>query len=359
MLTMLKYTTVNTNKDGSFSPSHRRDHIERLMRDSIEAQPKGRHGTKMSMKKRAKQIQKRSKETTLLPPIFQQHGELSTPYISNISLGNNDIEVPYIQNLSMNRLVDVATPYILDSQLSKMDAGSPFCGKDAKLIAVKNHTHDLKRERTHESLHRTAMSNNVLLDKRKQERRHRYHRKTDDEVSDSDQNMNLQLHSNPVGLHERCDKNKPKQFHRSRTDEQFSIRKKIEQYRKWHEEQYKDKLKKLKQEVDDTYDFEQRKITLIKESSSERTEPKESRSEIFISNTIEESDESIKEVDNFSSSEHTWKTWRHANESYAYSDVNKYIEENELMTPQKHTRIEQWIMEVEKELGLNVLLGRV
>ena len=31
----------------------------------------------------------------------------------------------------------------------------------------------------------------------------------------------------------------------------------------------------------------------------------------------------------------TWKTWRNANESYAYCDVNKYIEDNELLPEEK------------------------
>ena len=42
----------------------------------------------------------------------------------------------------------------------------------------------------------------------------------------------------------------------------------------------------------------------------------------------------------------TWKTWRNINESYAYCDVNKYIEDNELLPEEKEKRIYQWIDDV-------------
>ena len=42
----------------------------------------------------------------------------------------------------------------------------------------------------------------------------------------------------------------------------------------------------------------------------------------------------------------TWKTWRNVNESYAYCDVNKYIEDNELLPEEKEKRIYEWIDDV-------------
>ena len=46
----------------------------------------------------------------------------------------------------------------------------------------------------------------------------------------------------------------------------------------------------------------------------------------------------------------TWKTWRNVNESYAYCDVRKYIEENELLPEEKGERISQWIDDVYKAM---------
>lgn len=42
----------------------------------------------------------------------------------------------------------------------------------------------------------------------------------------------------------------------------------------------------------------------------------------------------------------TWHTWRDANESYAYSDVRKYMEENSLIDPEKEKHIEDWVATV-------------
>ena len=44
----------------------------------------------------------------------------------------------------------------------------------------------------------------------------------------------------------------------------------------------------------------------------------------------------------------TWRTWRHHDESYAYSDVDRYIEENELMDEEKIFFIKKWIVEVNR-----------
>ena len=42
----------------------------------------------------------------------------------------------------------------------------------------------------------------------------------------------------------------------------------------------------------------------------------------------------------------TWRTWRSVNESYAYKDVSQYIEDNDLMTDEKATRIQDWVASV-------------
>ena len=44
----------------------------------------------------------------------------------------------------------------------------------------------------------------------------------------------------------------------------------------------------------------------------------------------------------------TWKTWRNVDESDAYDNVEKYIEENELMSPEKSARISRWIEQVQQ-----------
>jgi len=47
-----------------------------------------------------------------------------------------------------------------------------------------------------------------------------------------------------------------------------------------------------------------------------------------------------------SPSEQTWRTWRDVNDSYAYSDVRKYIKDNELMGSEKEEWIKKWVIEV-------------
>lgn len=42
----------------------------------------------------------------------------------------------------------------------------------------------------------------------------------------------------------------------------------------------------------------------------------------------------------------TWKSWRNADDSYAYSDVQAYIDENELMSADKRAHIVRWIADV-------------
>ena len=42
---------------------------------------------------------------------------------------------------------------------------------------------------------------------------------------------------------------------------------------------------------------------------------------------------------------HSYKS-RNVNDSYAYDDVKKYIEENDLMPPEKAELIKKWVREV-------------
>lgn len=44
----------------------------------------------------------------------------------------------------------------------------------------------------------------------------------------------------------------------------------------------------------------------------------------------------------------TWRTWRDVNDSYAYNDVAKYIEENDLMNKEKEDYITRWVGEVDR-----------
>lgn len=43
----------------------------------------------------------------------------------------------------------------------------------------------------------------------------------------------------------------------------------------------------------------------------------------------------------------TWKTWRNVNESDAYMDVKQYIEDNDLMSAEKSSRIYEWMESVD------------
>ena len=47
----------------------------------------------------------------------------------------------------------------------------------------------------------------------------------------------------------------------------------------------------------------------------------------------------------------TWRTWRSVNESYAYKDVSQYIEDNDLMTDEKASRIQDWMASVADPLN--------
>ncbi|KAL8581345.1 hypothetical protein ACOMHN_034424 [Nucella lapillus] len=154
----------------------------------------------------------------------------------------------------------------------------------------------------------------------------------------------------------------------STSEEPFSIRRKIEQFRKWHEEQYTEKLKKLKVDAEGE-----------KEESADGVQPPPTQTpslEIDFAkilednmknshphNTHSKNDSNGNPTPEKTSAEVTskkptrcksgasWRSWRDVNDSYAYSDVAKYIEDNELLPADRVTWINDWIGEVEKALN--------
>ncbi|XP_046567833.1 uncharacterized protein LOC124276216 [Haliotis rubra] len=154
-------------------------------------------------------------------------------------------------------------------------------------------------------------------------------------------------------------------------EEPFSVRRKIEQYRRWHEEQYLQKLKRLKQDTDsEEKDTPKTDVSGNKESGkrpeidlAKILEEKSLAVTVKPVRTIKSGDENNNNIDDTvipDITQHkrshrlksgcTWKTWRNVNESDAYSDVKKYIEDNELMNSEKESWIKAWICEVERAL---------
>jgi hypothetical protein len=54
---------------------------------------------------------------------------------------------------------------------------------------------------------------------------------------ENEKNPKLLLNTNKIGLVERLDRNRYREIKNPKVDENFSIRKKIEQFRKWHEKE--------------------------------------------------------------------------------------------------------------------------
>jgi hypothetical protein len=188
-------------------------------------------------------------------------------------------------------------------------------------------------------------------------------------------------------------------------EEPFSVRRKIEQFRKWHEEQYTEKLNKLK--VDNEKDKPVNKASATRESHVKNhmsismefdfarmleenaknsvhapppsaskdgtTHRRNSRSKKLdasrdlvsvpssrpphasttTTTTTKDSNNNDKSKGSHAArckSGGTWRTWRDVNDSYAYNDVKMYIEENELLPPDRVTWIHSWLGDVEKAL---------
>ncbi|GFO10256.1 hypothetical protein PoB_003676100 [Plakobranchus ocellatus] len=190
-------------------------------------------------------------------------------------------------------------------------------------------------------------------------------------------------------------------------EEPFSIRKKIEQFRKWHEEQYIDKLKRFESDVvgggagresspggvrtgnlqnasNGLVDYAKVLEGKIAAGNSEnvnygdfvavsveigglagKAEPQKTYLQHFgrdpetcnrkhAVTTIVSRDgpERVTEPPQARPiSAATWKTWRDVNTSDAYKDVKKYIRDNDLMDEEREAWIKSWIADVEQAMG--------
>lgn len=374
---MLKYTTAD---DGTFSPTHHKDTIDTYMTNSLQVSAGSKAGTKMAIKRRPKRVHPRAPEQPLLPPI--SHG--SSPqgvqitsaqapisdrrdYNPNHSMKRKEIRTPYVAHIGINRVTDVATPYVLHAPIATVDPATHIMRENSKLsgnvLELRHESEPLRPEPTFSSLQKFPNNSSPMLEKRP---RGRHGRKQNENELDKNE-PDLQIQSNQMGLYQRAER-RQKERSKGNGGESFSIRKKIEQFRKWHEEQYREKIKKLKQEVDHQYDIEQNK--LIRQVAGLRETPtsKNDKSVTIDHEMVdrgsspkshEKMDEDKEAINALSvttdtkprtESARTWKTWRHVNDSYAYNDVKKYIKDNELMDPEKEMWIKKWIMEVNKAM---------
>ena len=382
---MLKYTTAD---DGKFSPSHLKDTIDTYLTNSLQVSAGSKAANKMAIKRRtSKRIHPRAPEQPHLPPISHsgspQGVQISTtqaPLTDRREIAQNhpvkrkEIRTPYVAHIGVNRVTDVATPYVLHTHLNNVDPSSPhnIIRENSKLsgnvIELRHEPEMLRHEPTFSSLQKFPTNSSPLLEKRPKGRHGRTKNHGNDENGYDKTAPDLQIQSNQMGLYQRAERR-----HHERSKgaggESFSIRKKIEQFRRWHEEQYREKIKKLKQEVDHQFDVEHHKlarqvagvretptskndhsVTIDHDQENDRTSSPKSQ---------EKMDEGKDPVNGLSAttdtkprteSARTWKTWRQVNESYAYNDVKKYIKDNELMDPEKEMWIKKWIIEVNKAM---------
>lgn len=286
-------------------------------------------------------------------------------------LKRKDIRTPYVSHV--NRVNDVATPYVLHTQITNIEPAVNFGREQSKLskysgnVVEYRHDSDLRQESTFSSLQKLPTSMSPTLERRPRGRHGRKAISFNEHDLEKGADMrDLAVQSNQMGLYKRADR-KQKDSGRVKADESFSIRKKIEQFRRWHEEQYREKIKKLKQEVDHQFEAEHSKISRTV-GAALRDETPTSKIEMSIVDEIDNqpSDGSHEKMDEErdtvaltltngtskprSGSARTWKTWRDVNDSYAYNDVQKYIKENELMDDEKSLWIKKWILEVNKAM---------
>ncbi|RUS89398.1 hypothetical protein EGW08_002835, partial [Elysia chlorotica] len=160
-------------------------------------------------------------------------------------------------------------------------------------------------------------------------------------------------------------------------EEPFSIRRKIEQFRKWHEEQYVDKLARFEPDaatggaasasreglrgasygnppnpgsiglVDYTKVLEGRIAAGLDSTNDANVTAAlvgATGSGIGASRSYQDAATSNKTRP---VSAATWKTWRDVNTSDAYKDVKKYIRDNDLMDEEREAWIKSWIADVE------------
>jgi hypothetical protein len=381
---MLKYTTAVSNEDGIVSPTHHPDFTRTI---DLSAGTKGT--TKMSIKRRGgvKKILSRDhmgQDASHLPPITQPGSPQNITVHSNIaherkenypylnqSIKRKEIRTPYVSHVQ--RISDVATPYVLHTQITNVDPQPTYPRENSKLskysgniVEYKHEPELLRHEATFSSLQKLPTNSSPVNEKRPRGR----HGRKSNSFNENDLERHhdikeLTIQSNQIGLYKRAER-KQRDTSRGKADESFSIRKKIEQFRRWHEEQYREKIKKLKQEVDHQFEAEHNRIS--RQVGTFRETPT-SKNEMSVTLDVEkvpsevsqEKMEQDKSTPNpmsltnetskpRSGSARTWRTWRNVNDSYAYNDVQKYIQENELMDDEKSLWIKKWIIEVNKAM---------
>lgn len=270
----------------------------------------------------------------------------------------------------MNRVSDVVTPYVLHTQITNIDPSSNYGREHSKLskyssnVLEYKHEPDLRQE-PYASLQKLPTSTSPSLERRP---RGRHGRKSNSfNEHDLEKNIDMKdltLQSSQMGLYKRAER-KQRDSGRGKADESFSIRKKIEQFRRWHEEQYREKIKKLKQEVDHQFEAEHVKVSrqvggaLIETPTSKNDMSVTDNDKEVFNGSQEKMDDDKDTLALASANENskprsgsarTWRTWRHVNDSYAYTDVQKYIKENELMDDEKAGWIKKWILEVNRAM---------
>ena len=387
---MLKYTTAVNNDDGIVSPTHHKE-IE-YMPNTLKVSAGSKSNSKMAIRKREglRRIIKREQdirdmrngmETPHLPPISQSGTpqgfvppsslvpERKESFYPNQPMKRKEIKTPYISHMP-NRVTEVTTPYVMHTHLSSIEQNNEanILRENSKLsggniIEIRREP-ELRHEATFSSLQKLPTSSSPINDKRP---RGRHGRHKNSSFNEHDYNRNndlkdLTIQSNQIGLSRRTER-RPREVSRGKGDEAFSIRKKIEQFRKWHEEQYRDKIKKLKQEVDHQFEAEHTKV--IRNVPAVRDTPT-SKNDVSMRGEMEKtsvvSHEKMEQEEKATpilsnetskartSSARTWRTWRNVNDSYAYNDVRKYIEENELMDEEKADWIKKWVIEVNRAM---------
>ncbi|KAH9496631.1 hypothetical protein Btru_009882 [Bulinus truncatus] len=148
-----------------------------------------------------------------------------------------------------------------------------------------------------------------------------------------------------------------------------SIRRKIEQYRKKYDEQYTDKLKRLKLDGDHENGYNGTIPSTL--SGIDFTQILEAR--IHQNVTDDEKMSHIERQQHVAGSKNgsgltngkkenrvlmtssvlrptsgaSWRTWRDVNESDAYNDVTKYIRDNDLMDAERERWIQSWLRDVQ------------
>ncbi|XP_050403621.1 uncharacterized protein LOC126819534 [Patella vulgata] len=323
------------------------DYVKQFHADDVE-DVKGeerRHKSKnpqLSKSKIRSQNPRRMSESSMLPPINTTAG-VSTPSFSN------GVWKFQTSNPAHGKSNSKTTRSVGQTILLKESQNSPTSRKDGKTLKTTTTSLDIRK--SPETLRLTPIIPN--------DRRY----KTEKKVPSKATNENTpRLAPKASNDHHKSKSKVNKNQKLKPFDEPFSIRRKIEQFKRWHEEQYLQKLQKLKQETEIKIDIPKPRASLDKDvpklKMSDKEGPLLPKTENDNLNSGDEVDSGNGSAFNLSSimksttsrhkSAKTWKTWRDVNDSYAYTDVTKYIEDNELMTPEKETWIKEWADEVDR-----------